>query len=112
MNANRLLKISQKDLPNTYIMLGGRGSGRTFAYYWRLFRKQYARERKKLMGELIILLSIVLILTVLSSFWIGYSYGKLRTIKSYEESQIQTIKDCLNSVYGTTGKGTEDSEDE
>lgn len=81
-----------------------RQCGRIGLYYFTHFRKTYAKERKKLMGELIIILSITLILTVVSSFWIGYSYGKLRTIKLYEETQIQTFKDYMNSTYGTTNK--------
>lgn len=79
-----------------------RNYGRVGTYYFTTFRKAYAKERKKLMGELIIILSITLILTVLSSFWIGYSYGKLRAIKLYEETQIQTFKEYMNSTYGTT----------
>lgn len=78
-----------------YIVMSRRGNGKTIAYYWIAFRKAYAKERKKLMGELIIILSITLILTVVSSFWIGYSYGKLRAIKLYEETQIQTFKDYM-----------------
>ena len=53
MNPNRLLKNSQRgfytppvdDGKSTFVMLGGRGNGRTFAYYWRFFRKQYAKEK-------------------------------------------------------------------
>lgn len=90
------------------IIRAPRNYGRVGLYYFTHFRKTYAKERKKLMGELIIILSITLILTVLSSFWIGYSYGKLRAIKLYEETQIQTFKDYMNSTYGITGKGEND----
>ena len=89
-------------MKNINVVFSKRGNGKTMTYYFALFRKQYAKERKKLMGELIIILSITLILTVLSSFWIGYSYGKLHAIKLYEDTQIQSIKEYLNSEYGTT----------
>lgn len=71
--------------------------GKIVTYYFINFRRAYAKERKKLMGEIIITLSIALILTVASSFWLGYSYGKLRTIKSYEAKQIETYTEYLNS---------------
>lgn len=70
--------------------------GRLEYCYYIKFRKAYAKERKKLMGEIIITLSIALILTVASSFWLGYSYGKLRTIKSYETSQKQIFIDYMS----------------
>ena len=48
------------------------------------------------MGEIILIISITLILTVVSSFWLGYSYGKLRTIKLYETSQKQIFIDYMS----------------
>lgn len=97
MNANRLLKNSQKDLSNTYnIVFSRRGCGRSAYYHYYLFKRAYDKERKKLMGEIILIISIALILTVVSSFWLGYAYGKLRTIKSYETSQKQIFIDYMS----------------
>lgn len=75
----------------------------TYSYYIK-FRKAYAKERKKFMGEIILTLSIALILTVASSFWLGYSYGKLRAIKSYEAKQIATYEEYLNANKGATNE--------
>lgn len=83
-------------MKNIYILMSKRGNGKTLVNHWITFRKLYAKERKKLMGEIILTLSITLILTVISSFWLGYSYGKLRTIKSYETSQKQIFIDYMS----------------
>lgn len=96
MNRNHFILDHDKQPKEYFVILGNRG-GRTASYYYSFFRKLYAQERKKFMGEIILTLSITLILTVVSSFWLGYSYGKLRTIKSYEAKQIATYEEYLNN---------------
>ena len=98
MNRNHFILNHDKQ-PKEYCVILGRRSGRTASYYYSIFRKLYAQERKKFMGEIIIIISITLILTVASSFWIGYSYGKLRTIKSYETKQVETFESYLSDIY-------------
>lgn len=58
--------------------------------------KNSQRRPQSTMGEIILIISITLILTILSSFWLGYAYGKLRTIKSYETSQKQIFIDYIS----------------
>ena len=77
-------------------MLGNRGTGHSAQFYYYLFKRAHDKERKKLMGEIMIIISVTLILTVVSSFWIGYSFGKLHTIKSYETSQKQIFIDYMS----------------
>ena len=48
------------------------------------------------MGEIILIISITLILTVVSSFWLGYAYGKLRTIQSYQINQKDIFIDYMS----------------
>lgn len=50
------------------------------------------------MGEIILTISITLILTTASAFWLGYTYGKLRTIKSYETEQRATFESYLTEL--------------
>ena len=103
MNRNHFI-LNQDKQPKEYCVILGRRSGRTASYYYSFFRKIHAQERKKFMGEIILTLSIALILTVVSSFWLGYSYGKLRAIKSYEAKQIATYEEYLNANKGATNE--------
>lgn len=96
MNRNHFIFNHDKQSKEYYVILGGRGSGHSAQYYYYLFKRAYDKERKKLMGEIILITSITLILTVVSSFWLGYAYGKLRTIKSYETSQKQIFIDYMS----------------
>lgn len=65
--------------------------------------KNSQRKGHDPMGEIILIISITLILTVVSSFWLGYSYGKLRTIKSYQAQTTLTLDDYLSQYTPTKG---------
>lgn len=104
MNKNHFILNHDKQPKEYFVILGGRSSGRTPSYYYSIFRKLYAQERKKFMGEIMIIISITLILTVVSSFWLGYSYGKLRTIKSYETKQVEFFEAYLSDMYTDYGQ--------
>lgn len=94
MTLNRLLKNSQDfiycDTDNFEIehLYGSR-------YLIRNCNK-CNKERKQPMGEIILIISITLILTVVSSFWLGYAYGKLRTIQSYQTNQKDIFIDYMS----------------